>query len=560
MATRLILTDEPDSGLWWWMGNAFCAVVDPYDFDREYDLRQTFGTGLQAAFSPGLIGDGLISDTDGALIYLVRDGKMKLIAGVYGVAGFRDGPGEQALFCQGGFQRSPYQYVQLPDKSFLVADSKNGKIRQLKENANKRWDVSTYYNLGSDSLALDPSGNLWWCDKFGSTLHKLSPSKVITDYASATNVNQVVALANGQLLLQTRNGTWDATYRFDPVTGETTRVCGMLQDEITAWELRTGLSAMQSLVDGDANGGAAFHTVQIGYANEDGTEIYLGSGDEVQVRRYLNGRVSSLYVDGVWREGSIRLTAPHPNTDPNLPLWVDAPGGKQANGYPWAFPMPWKPRGGWRWVQKIVSVDVPDNGGGGTVATPTNMKSVLSADGKSVTLSWDTVPGAMYDLRLDIASNNSTPGAVDGWYVAGSTDVIANGLTQSSYTAPVIPGNYTWWVHVNGGNPGFSNFTVPTQGGAMAKNVTVNWVTQDEAVPNAASADHFVVTLDGASANEPLTSKTHTFLNIASGAHSGTVACANAQGGLLAPAVSYTVTVPSDPTAPIPVSVTVILG
>jgi len=81
-------------------------------------------------------------------------------------------------------------------------------------------------------------------------------------------------------------------------------------------------------------------------------------------------------------------------------------------------------------------------------AAPTGLSYQCNTQGNQVTLAWNTVTGAdFYLLRLNDTSNDSSSTAQWSWYVPGTTDLMADHVTQTSYSAPVTTGkNYIWWV------------------------------------------------------------------------------------------------------------------
>lgn len=555
MALRLGIRDNPDSCLYTSGGGRglFDCIVARDDYAAKYPLDQLYPLGPYNLAQPGRVGEQLIPDSTRNQIFYIQDFELQLIAGRYNAIGSKDGAGPDARFYLGGLQGS-VGYTRNSKGEWFVAPD-NGGIRKLVKG--DPWQVSTFATSGGGpAITCDANDNIWVADFYGSRIIKFLADGSQQSFGTVSNLLQIWPVGN-ELIGMTRYNAWDIIVSFDMTTGVTTRIAGMLQEELPA----------NPKVDGALLGEATFHSTGIVWVSSDGRKMLLIGGDECQFREVDRdtGRVHTLFVDGSWRETDLRIASPHPNTDPNLPFFSRQGGGRDlATGYPlysspiFFVPETWRGRS----LGDIYTYDAPDNGGGGGgTVTPTNLKHVFSADGKQVTLSWDPIPGATFAVRLNNTANDGTPGATDGWFVNDGTDFAVD-TTEPSATFPIVAGhNYQWWLHASGGPQTTGEpFTAPTQGGTMTKPVIVNWVTQDEAVENAAAADHFVVTLDAASANEPLTSKTHTFLNIPSGPHSGTVACADAQGNLLAPAVPYTVTVPADPTAPIPVSVTVNLG
>lgn len=532
MAPIIRLDDDPDSGLL--ATGFFYSVVDPYDYEREYDIRQTFGVGLMAAFQPGLVGEWLVTDPNNAIIFLQRNGRLKLIAGVYGVPGFRDGAGEQALFGKGGFQNSHYACGRLPDRSFLLTDPKNGKIRQLQEQSNGRWGVSTYMPFGSEAMAVDPFANIWSCDFYGATLTKILPNKSILQYQAPPRILQVAPLANGNLLLQTRNNAWDQTFRFYPATGQ--------------YELLFGSDHDTGFVDGAAIGEACFHTVGIMWANFDGSKVWVGGGDEIQLREFdeATGQTRSLFGDGSWRKATVRLTAPEPPSR-DRPVWIDSPAGRQSNGLPWTSTMPWKPVGGYRWYKRAVLTD------DGTVPPPPpeGIMEIISA-----TISPTVESGKELIATVRVKNNKTTAIGVslpppsriynEGEAIVDSEDMRGKwriGLDYEGRTgidhpyrwgldSPLAPGEErTLTVKVKLNTVGTKNYwfgtveeliawrqdriattqvTVqpaaePEPGGNVQKTITAQVETRR--ILNGGQKDHFKIVVDGTSVSMPLSQR-----------------------------------------------------
>ena len=92
---------------------------------------------------------------------------------------------------------------------------------------------------------------------------------------------------------------------------------------------------------------------------------------------------------------------------------------------------------------------------------PTGQTTTCSADGTSVTMSWNAVsaPNLIgYPLRLDDTTVNgcSIEPYYHSWYCASETELEVDWqapnqkymITATSYTAPIVPGrSYRWWVH-----------------------------------------------------------------------------------------------------------------
>lgn len=91
------------------------------------------------------------------------------------------------------------------------------------------------------------------------------------------------------------------------------------------------------------------------------------------------------------------------------------------------------------------------------------------------------------------------------------------------------------------------------------KTVIVNYVTQDAVVPGAETAHHFVIGLGSLEGLQPLESRSHTFVEVDPGTYQGHVTLVDVDGVALAPQVTFEVVVPVDTTAPVPISVNVVL-
>lgn len=84
-----------------------------------------------------------------------------------------------------------------------------------------------------------------------------------------------------------------------------------------------------------------------------------------------------------------------------------------------------------------------------TSTNPTGLQNQCNAAGNQATLTWNGVSGAdRYLLRINDTSNDNSSITQWGWYTPGTTDINADNVVQTTYTATVVPGkSYTWWVH-----------------------------------------------------------------------------------------------------------------
>lgn len=363
---QLFFAEEPDSCRWNFGASldSLRAVIDPYDFDKWYPLDSLFiSQAGDVFFQPGRTGSYLVIDTAFQQAYWIKDFQVKLVAGVRGTSGYRTGPGRQAILGIGGLQDA-YGVAVLSNGDFVFPSARAGKMSRLSHQLDDSWSLSEIAQAGNaNSVTVDAFDNIWWADPYSAFMSKLSLNGVISTYPTpTTNVAQILAVGK-YLFMITRFNSWDIIMRYDTVTQESVRIAGMTTEEIDAWKLIHGIQ----LVDGDAINGATFHSVGIGYISPDGSEIFVGNGDERQVRRIKDGQVTSLIIDGTWQSTQCRLGY-EDNGGPR-PFYVVGPAGKQPNGYPWFAPLWFEPHGGRTAILKIDITDVPDippsNGGGG---------------------------------------------------------------------------------------------------------------------------------------------------------------------------------------------------
>jgi hypothetical protein len=94
----------------------------------------------------------------------------------------------------------------------------------------------------------------------------------------------------------------------------------------------------------------------------------------------------------------------------------------------------------------------------------------------------------------------------------------------------------------------------------MARKVIVKWNVEQVSFSGADKADHYVVALGQVEVNVPLTAREHTFDGVDAGELQGFVVLADKDGNEMALPATYSVTVPEDPKAPIPVQISAAIG
>ena len=95
-------------------------------------------------------------------------------------------------------------------------------------------------------------------------------------------------------------------------------------------------------------------------------------------------------------------------------------------------------------------------------------------------------------------------------------------------------------------------------------NVKVMWTTQDQTIPNASAAHHFLVGVGTMEQSVPLTTREAIFQNVAPGDYDVRVTLSDSNDAALAPMMTASVTVPdvAPPplaTAPVPITVTAVV-
>lgn len=411
-------------------GNLF-SIANIAAFGKFYGdglVAQLFSNGT--ATIPGATNTEFIfADSARSQIGLVSNGQLEWIAGVFGVTGYRDGPGNQALFAMWNAGYPVVAATLISPSVGYVSDSANGAIRKLEKQADGTWNVSTIYNGGITVLTLDSLGNLWFPD--GSNLNRLAPDGTISKVPTIrqrTDQGQMLIYSMcadkvGNVYLTDNINAASVFYRCgqDMVIHH---VCGIDQAEMNQI-LDSGLPEFQ---DGDGDH-SSFHHDNVICASDDGSELYVGGGDEQFLRRFKDGQSATLGSDGYWHQFGLRSSA-----DPGLltlfyPAGVD-PVTKSilATMPPWTTIDTW---GAFKNYDLIESTDVPFK--------------VLSAeftDWKNVVLPFKMVTGQTYTFVVAFANGGDSPWTkTDGWRcVAADSNPFGVPDQQLGDTEQVLPG------------------------------------------------------------------------------------------------------------------------
>jgi Ig-like domain from next to BRCA1 gene len=292
-------------------------------------------------------------------IGMVDKGRFYWIAGSPGTAGFRDGPGPQALFAMGG-RGYPSAAAGMDSKGNLyVTDGYNARIRKLAEQPDGKWVVSTVASglKGPIALTVDSYDNVWF---EAWNLYRLSPDGTLKNFGAGNpkglhqlNFNNLAADGVGNVYALSRENAAAVLWKITQ-DGKLHFLAGLTQDE---WNARIK-SGKPVPVDGPGED-ATLHVPGIGGVAPDGSAIYMGGGDETQLRRYQDGRVSSLMADGTWKEIQDRRGG----------LYVGSPAGYDSEkNIIYTYKYSWIPLDGDQWThyRMLVPVEVTASKGSGS--------------------------------------------------------------------------------------------------------------------------------------------------------------------------------------------------
>ena len=239
------------------------------------------------------------------VIVITPDKRFYQLAGT-GVRGYRDGPADRAMFAMGsgGY---PFAQIAVHDKGHVyVTDGYNKRIRKISKKQDGTWWVETFAGGATgrigDPLCMtfDSLGNLWF---YAGALYKAGPSGSMTRYETANDrgikglrFNSMVADRQGNLYAMGREAWASHIWKISQ-DGSVEWLSGITDQEASA-KRRTGEGVV---VDGDAKQGS-IHTAGRLLIDPDGSTLYFSGGDETGLRRYKDGRLSTLKKDGTWGE------------------------------------------------------------------------------------------------------------------------------------------------------------------------------------------------------------------------------------------------------------------
>lgn len=581
MVMMLQFTDVPGSPL---------RVPDQWDVSAIPDagsIEQLFDSPSQTAPYP-FVDNSFEIDVARQQIAIVENRVLRWIAGIKYVVGDRDGEASQALIgIGGGWASSVVGYMQNSKGDLYFTASRYHKIKKLSKQPDGSFQISTFLTgIDSVSIFFDPQDNLWTATTYEG-IKKFSPDGTLLATYALPLANGVWSMSPdqvGHLWLNYRESYTNTIWQLDMATGVITRKAGLLYDEYVALQA----AGIVPPIDGALNY-CTIHTADFGYISPDGNTIFMGGGDESQVRKldFTTGRCSSLCTDGVWRELQ----------DIRGGMYVGSPAGIDENGWPYSRVYPWINAGWSRTLwRKMVLVDQPPPPPPPPPPTPpamqinsANLNSSVASGGDltisvSVTnLSQNTIDAALADPSFIYDESGTYPPSISGQWRIGVDYEGRTGNIDHPYRwglgAPLLAGESRnlefkiklntlgtkkYWVGLveeliawHQDNLGTTAVTVTS--GGINMGITVSWPTvQNEAVST--TADHFLCQMDGANdAVESLSSRTHVFVNAdATKPHMFSVLCVDAAGaavkdtngvGIAALTGNYT---PN--TAPIPVA------
>lgn len=369
---QVVLTEVPLSNLYAYNFRGLSDAIADFRkniYNRKFRLEELYPiAGVYFAMDKG---EALFADPNRGQIFYCKDGWVELVAGAYNVIGHKDGRGPDARFALGGLQGF-YQVARNALGEWFIPEAKFNAIRKLVRREDETWDCSTWLTgVNVSGLAAHANGDLFATDGWSSVVQQIRPDKSIKSYQGPIPGMLHVHVRGDRVVTVTRLNAWDVTMRLDITTGQFIRLCGMTQQEISAYCAANGISEIDFFnANHDGPGAeAAFHSADPCYINEDARVIHYTGGDQPYVRRYNEATdlVETFMVDGSWRVQGVRIGGPHDNTRPNLPFFCFGSGGAKPDGRPqYSWPASWVPEG-WRTrcVAEIGIIQVEDNPGGG---------------------------------------------------------------------------------------------------------------------------------------------------------------------------------------------------
>jgi hypothetical protein len=308
--------------------DSFLLVVSPSNYLSAIAggpvAELPYSDGTHMAIDPGTRVRYLSLHASRQVARIEANGLFEIIAGT-GVAGIRDGDGRFAMFAWGSRGGYFYETIALaPDGSLIVPDAE--RIRRIQQLPDGLWWVDTIAGGGTVTLkagqstdqptnadfagmhpvaaVADPSGVIWW---EAGPLYELRPEgtlhahQIVTDAdIGLVSVVDMACDAAGTLYALTRRLKYGQVWRVDP-DGLFSRIAGITDAE--AYTRRQ--AGLRVPVDGLALE-ASFHAPAYLAVEVDGSALYCGGGNEVQLRRIKDGRVASLISDGTWVELPVR--------------------------------------------------------------------------------------------------------------------------------------------------------------------------------------------------------------------------------------------------------------
>lgn len=277
-------------------------------------------------------GDKLVFFGDNILnMVLVLDGDRLYRFAGSGVRGDKDGPAECAEFSFGVYLSPHPSLVRMNDGNFLLSDPMNGKLKKIFKKPDGHWWVKTVAGGGKRKLKTgqtedNPLNVKFW----GGGPSHVSLRGPKRDYVYLVTGKRswrctflmypdgkVKCLSEGQnkdipvnipgekargYSYSWRGGNWASTcWKISRADGSRVKVVGYTDAEIKAkFPGRKGVP-----VDGPVND-CTFWTTG-GPLRPDGRAIYTIGGDELNIRRVMNGRTTTLDTKtGKWVESRTR--------------------------------------------------------------------------------------------------------------------------------------------------------------------------------------------------------------------------------------------------------------
>lgn len=258
-------------------------------------------------------------------IFIIENNRAHLLAG-NGLPGDREGPAETAQFRFGGYMCDVANSIALaPNGDIYIGDVVNGKLKKLYKTGSGRWYVKTVAGGGTHVLSqvgdscnaleakLPQVGSIRMCGPNNEHCYFFAgrdswesryifyPNGIVKYVGQGAGTADVpYGFSETGYAYQWKHSNWSSVLmRQAKSNGVSTKVVGYSDVEITAKKAEDSTWVVP--VDGKVDDCSFWKTA--GPLRPDGRAMYTCGGDELHIRRILNGKTTTLNrTTGQWIE------------------------------------------------------------------------------------------------------------------------------------------------------------------------------------------------------------------------------------------------------------------